>query len=513
MSKPLVIRADANTRMGTGHVMRCIALGQAWQGAGGHVVFIACCTSGLLKERITEEGFLLVELPLPYPESEDDLKTTLETARQVDASWIVTDGYHFDLGYLQAVRKSGFKLLCVDDYNHLAKYEADILLNQNIGAEELEYQCNAECQKLLGSRHVMLRQEFRASKRPERIFPEIGKKILVTLGGSDPGNVSLKVLEALGRLDVASLEVKIIAGPANPHLDSLQTAIEALEIRCELVASVQRMSELMCWADIAISAAGSTCWELCLTGVPFLIIVVAENQRRVASCLTDQGITVNLGGGDQVEPVGIAEKLNSLLFSRSECERMSVAGGRLIDGFGVDRILWHPAKACGLDWFAGRLVVRRMVQQDLKPLFVWINDPQTRENSFIPARVEWATHVKWFDQRVDSSETLLLFAEVDGVLCGHVRYERQGEGQVLLSFLMGPEFRGLGLASPIISHSFDLVVEKFGEVDVLAYSLQANTRSHKAMLSAGLRVIREDCCFMGIQCCEFKTTLVGKSRL
>jgi UDP-2,4-diacetamido-2,4,6-trideoxy-beta-L-altropyranose hydrolase len=511
MSNPLVIRADANTCMGTGHVMRCIALGQAWKRAGGEVFFVSCCASGSITERIAEEGFFLVELGQAYPESENDLNTTMQTARKLGASWIITDGYHFDLGYQRTVRQSGFKLLCVDDYNHLKEYEADILLNQNVGAEELEYQCNAECRKLLGPRHVMLRKEFHSQEKVKRSFPETGRNLLVTLGGSDPGNVSLKVIEALEQLDISDLDVKIIVGPANPHLDSLQKVVDESMIHCELIASVRYMSELMHWADVAISAAGSTCWELCLTGVPFLIVVVAENQRQVAASLSDLGITVNLGDGDKIEPFEIAGELRSLLSNRLTRERMSAAGGRLIDGFGADRVLGYLAKTCGLDWFSGRLVVRRMVEQDSETLFAWINDPQTRNNSFNTTGVEWDTHVEWFKQRMDSSESLLLVAELDGIPCGHVRYEKQADAQVLLSFLVGDDFRGLGLACPIILHSFDLVVEKFGGIEVLAYSLQANIRSHKAMLNAGFRIVREECSFMDTQCCEFITTLGRKS--
>lgn len=507
MSKPLIIRADANTPMGTGHVMRCIALGQAWRDAGGEVVFISCCAFNAIKERIAEEGFSLFELGLAYPESETDLDIAIQTAQELGAAWIVTDGYHFDLGYQQAVRHAGFKLLCVDDYNHLAEYEADILLNQNVGAEELEYHCNPGCRKLLGPRHVMLRKEFRSPDKNRRSFPETVRNCLVTLGGSDPGNVSLKVIEALGRLDHSCLNVKIIAGPANPHLDSLRKAIAASTIECELISSVRNMNELMRWADIAISAAGSTCWELCMTGVPFLMVVAAENQQRVAAYLTELGIAVNLGDGDRVEPFKIAEKLNSLLCNRSERERMSAAGKRLIDGFGTDRILAYPSTTCGLDWFAKRLIVRRMVKPDSDRLFAWINEPQTRENSFNSAQVKWDTHVEWLEQRIDSSENLLLIAELEGIPCGHVRYEKQTDGQVLLSFLVASDYRGLGLAGPIILQSFDLAEEKFGKIEVLAYSLATNIRSHKAMLNAGFQIAREECSFMDTQCCEFKKTL------
>jgi UDP-2,4-diacetamido-2,4,6-trideoxy-beta-L-altropyranose hydrolase len=483
--------------------MRCIALGQAWQGVGGKVIFVTCCTSRSITDRIMDEGFILVELSHSYPESDEDLNATIETARKGGAKWIVTDGYHFDLAYQRAIRESGYKLLCVDDYNHLSEYEADILLNQNIGADELEYRCNSACRTLLGPRYVMLRKEFRQLGKKCRDFRETGKNLLVTLGGADPGNVTIKVIEALSLLSVSELHVKIIVGPANPHLESLQRAVALSSAHCELISSVRHMRELMCWADLVISAAGSTCWELCRVGVPFMVVVVAENQRRVASYLTGCGIAASLGEGDCVEPLEIAKKLEMLLASGTERKRMSLAGGQLVDGLGVDRILAYPAKMTGLDWFSDRLILRYVDENDSEILFAWINDPLVRQCSTSTAMIERSTHEKWFDRVVSSTGCLLLLAEIDGIPCGHIRYEREDDGSLLLSFMVNPMFRGMGLACPIILSSFNFVVEKFGEVDIWAYSLQFNICAHKTLLNAGFRISREDCDYRGVQCCEF----------
>ncbi len=280
MSKTLIFRADANTQMGTGHVMRCIALGQAWKDAGGSVLFVTHCDNGGIIQRVSEEGFDWVELSCSYPETDEDIATTLAVANQHGAEWIVADGYHFDLEYQQSVRRAGFKLLYVDDYNHLPEYEADILLNQNMGVDEMNYSCNSGCTKLLGANYVMLRREFRLAERKERAGPV--RNILITMGGSDPDNASRKVIEALLHSNISDLHVKVVVGPTNPHVESLAQAASEAVLNVELVCSVRDMPSLIQWADFAVSAAGSTCWELAAMKVPFITVILAENQKQAA---------------------------------------------------------------------------------------------------------------------------------------------------------------------------------------------------------------------------------------
>jgi spore coat polysaccharide biosynthesis predicted glycosyltransferase SpsG len=71
MSKVLTIRADADFVMGTGHLMRCLALGQAWKDAGGEVVFVTGCQSGELLRRLRDEGFKVHVLNAIYPNPHD----------------------------------------------------------------------------------------------------------------------------------------------------------------------------------------------------------------------------------------------------------------------------------------------------------------------------------------------------------------------------------------------------------------------------------------------------------
>jgi UDP-2,4-diacetamido-2,4,6-trideoxy-beta-L-altropyranose hydrolase len=490
VNRKLIIRADASTRMGTGHVMRCIALGQAWQDAvqssgvrgQGSVVFTCAEIPDALAERVRSEGFDLVRIDAEKGSAED-VRQTLEAARGTEAKWIITDGYHFGLGCQRAIRAAGLKLLLIDDYNHFPEYEADILLNQNIGAEEIEYRCNPDCRKLLGTKYIMLRREFRRAKPRLRSAPV--RKILVTMGGSDPDNATRKIIEALNQLEMPDLEVKVIVGPANSHLESLRQAVNRSTFDLGLLPDVKDMPALLQWADFSISAAGSTCWELAALGVPFITVILAKNQEQVALKLEKYAGVPCMGWSD-------SELVNRLT---EHCEKyFSSAEGRSaegrtpkIDPFGVDRILRRPSVDSGIDLYKDRLILRNVTMEDAKCLFDWANDFETRKNCFTSAPIPWEEHVNWLQGKLTSDAAILFMLELDGIPCGHIRYDLEDEDEALLSFVVSPDFRGMGLGRFLVERTRGHVIEKWRNATVKAVAFTENIASSEVFEKTGFQ--------------------------
>jgi UDP-2,4-diacetamido-2,4,6-trideoxy-beta-L-altropyranose hydrolase len=335
--RPLLVRADANAAMGSGHVMRCLALVQAWDGRGGPVWFLSRSRNPTLLQRIEAAGAEFLSLP-PDASVHLDLQSTLTLLAELKAAYVVLDGYEFDFEYQRAVRTGGGRLLVIDDTVRLARYDADILLNQNLGAAQLKYNCNSDALVLLGPEYALLRREFTFWRSRLHTVPETARKILVTLGGSDPDNVTLKVIQALRRLEIARLEIRVVAGPANPHIDELSDAAVAFPGRLELLNAVADMAPLMAWADLAVTGAGSTCWELACLGLPAVSLVMAENQRGIAEELGAAGVVFNLGWHEDVTAERIANAVDGLLFSSFRRLRMSQKGRALVDGKGAERV-------------------------------------------------------------------------------------------------------------------------------------------------------------------------------
>ena len=159
----LLIRADASQTIGAGHVMRTLALAQAWQKRGGDVTFLSCQLPGWLAHRIALEGCCIREIPAPHPDRRDLLKT-LHILSESSAPWVVLDGYHLDISYQRALREADCRLLLMDDGIYVSGHEVDILVNQNLGSEQLPYHRDERTTYLLGAQYILLRDDFASGR-------------------------------------------------------------------------------------------------------------------------------------------------------------------------------------------------------------------------------------------------------------------------------------------------------------------------------------------------------------
>ncbi|MBW1804292.1 MAG: UDP-2,4-diacetamido-2,4,6-trideoxy-beta-L-altropyranose hydrolase, partial [Deltaproteobacteria bacterium] len=295
--RTLIVRADATSKMGAGHIMRCLALAQAFQDREGHVTFILNSNSPVLENRLRLEGIDVVHLSGEQElGSRRDSNQSVSIAKEKKAEWAVLDGYHFGGDYQKAFKDEGFKVLAIDDYGHAGYYWADLVLNQNLQADESFYRKKKSYTRLLlGLSYLLLRREFLKWKKQNREIPDVGKRILVTLGGGDFNNVTSKVIQALSMLRLENLEIVTLVGPSNDHYKLLQKVADASPHRVRLKRNVTDMPEILDSSDLAISAGGSTCWELAFLGIPAAILVLAENQRFNAIKMDEACAAVNLG--------------------------------------------------------------------------------------------------------------------------------------------------------------------------------------------------------------------------
>jgi len=332
-----VIRADCGPRVGNGHVMRTLALAQAWKDDGGDVAYFQATTTPGIERRLQAERVGVVYQAVE-PGSDADAESLVHVAVARTASWIVLDGYHFSDRYQHIVKRAGLRLLLLDDVGSSGHFYADIVLNQDLNAAESLYRNREPHAKLLlGTKYVLLRREFRHCPRQPRDFGDRPKTLLVTMGGSDPDNVTRNVIEAVTESARADLIALVVIGPSNPHGPSLEAAAKDCP-RIHLLRSPTNLPELMAQCDVAITAGGSTIWELAYFAVPTIVLVIAENQRPCAEQLQAREACLVLDEAENNRPQVLAGSVDRFLGDSQWRAACSSRLSAMVDGRGAMRV-------------------------------------------------------------------------------------------------------------------------------------------------------------------------------
>ena len=312
----IVFRCDASPKIGAGHVTRCRALALALHEQGVDAVFALAFG--------TVEGFPSVRLPAaPDRLGQVDLEETAAAAREAGAVWVVVDHYGADDSYLSMLRRLGLHVGVIDDRAERDLTAAEWLLNQNIRARELRHRVAPGCVLALGLEYALVRPEFgkaRAHAHGRAAAPD-DADVLVTLGGGDVEAVSAAVVEGFGDVE----------RPLRLHVVGAAGALRSRHA-LDLPGAVRDMPARMLAANVAVTAAGSTCWELMCLGVPLVVLPLDEGQRRNAD-----GIEEARAGVAVTAPAAAAAAAAALLDDPSRRQAMSNAGRALVDGRGAER--------------------------------------------------------------------------------------------------------------------------------------------------------------------------------
>jgi UDP-2,4-diacetamido-2,4,6-trideoxy-beta-L-altropyranose hydrolase len=474
--KPLLlIRVDGSATIGTGHAMRCRALAEAWC-RFGRVHFLCAESTPALDVQLQSVGELS-RLEFVERGSADDARQTLECAEALASDWIVADGYCFGSEWQRVVNCGQTRLLLLDDFGHADHYFADLVLNQNLHAAPDVY-CSREngTELLLGTRYVLLRSEFLEWRKSSREIPPVAKRVLITLGGSDPHNVTTRAVDSVGQLP--ELEISVVVGGSNPHQSAIEAAAARAKSPVQLLVDTSEMPALMASADMAVSAGGTTTWELMFMGLPTVAVTLADNQVDVVAALEKAGLGISAGLFSDVD---FDERLLACVSElRKDAARRRAMGRRareLVDGMGCARVI---AKMRSLD-----LRLRRVREDDGELLWHWANDPLTRSMSFNSDTIEWDSHLKWLHGKLTSPFCYLYVAEHRGNgPIGQVRFDVNGS-RAVISVNVAPEQRGRGHGAAIIVAALRQLQKAVPVHSIDAFIKSENQMSAYAFMKAG----------------------------
>lgn len=436
MKTTLLIRADADTLTGTGHVMRMIALGQMWRARIGRVVFVADAPDSLA-ERLKQEHFEILRV------KRETLTPCqlLTIAEDNQAAWICFDGYSFSSADTQPLRVQGFNVLQLDDYHHQAVYDADILLNPSTTVFDSEYALPPGARVLSGPRYALLRQEFVRHPQIHREQQSGPLRVLLSMGGADPGNFTLQVLRELAHHTLRDIRLTVLLGTANTHQKEITSFCKSLPFHVEVSPPVHDMAEfLFSSVDFVISAAGSTVFEVAYAGLPMAVIQTAENQKYVLDTLQRHNAAFIL---DTENLSSSCAAMVNLWHDTASMQVYANNATQLVDGQGTQRIMREMQAAL--------ISFRRATEEDSPQLFAWRNAPEIRKHSRQCDPIPLECHQKWLSRVLQNPVQNLLIAYNGNAPLGVIRFDEDVCGTATeISIYLVPEKLNQGWGTPLL---------------------------------------------------------------
>lgn len=275
--KKIYIRVDGNETIATGHVMRCLSIAEQLRELGIEAIFVVA--DDRPGELIQSRKFRMEVLNSVWNNLNQEIEQLCNYIRQHEVKILLLDSYYVTKEYLQKLSQYT-KIIYIDDLFRF-DYAVHTIINYSAFVEsdryrELYKQGTLLPVMLLGSAYIPLRKEF--SYQPYRLRESV-KKVLVTTGGTDQLNVTGNVLDSvIGQDDLMQLEYHVIIGCFNRNREQLYV-LEQKYPNIQLHENVTNMSEWMRECDVAVSAGGSTLYELCACGIPTICLEVADNQE------------------------------------------------------------------------------------------------------------------------------------------------------------------------------------------------------------------------------------------
>ncbi len=359
----IIFRVDASLQMGSGHVMRCLTLGQELLRAGAGVCFVCREHEGHMAEQIKQHGISVFKLPPPAQKEKSriagqyadwlgvdwrqDARETIASFDRKDfpwstkdISWLVVDHYTLDSGWHNMLRPYVQQIMVIDDLAN-RRLDCDLLLDQTLDRTAGDYKklVDGHCVFLTGTEFALLRPQFAVYRKMSLFRRKNGRssgRILVSMGGMDPANLSGVALAALELLPWhKNITVDMVLGVHAPHYKEICRRSSESFLKIKVHHAVKNMAELMTRADFAIGTGGITSWERCCLGLPTLLVVEEENQRLIASRLEELGAIIAIQLSEHLQN-DIAAATISLFTNPEKYIAMSNAAANVCHGTGAE---------------------------------------------------------------------------------------------------------------------------------------------------------------------------------
>lgn len=345
VQKMILFRADGNPQLGSGHIMRCLSLADAFREKGVRSTFVIA--EPYMRALVQERGYECLVLDSAYDHLEEELSVFLPLLEKKRPAFVILDSYFVTPDYMAAI-KSKVLLAYIDDLN-MFDYPADLVVNYMLYADRFVYPKSKHY--LLGPQYAPLRKEFQGIPRRTEFGPV--RNVLVSAGGADPEHVALECVRYLREHKAADgITYHLVVGAMNRDAAAIKSLADDQE-QIVLHRQMTDMRSLMLSCDAAISAGGTTLFEICACGLPAVTYVLADNQIMNAASFEDTGLMLCAGDirRNKLFTEQLFERLDMLIVNSALRRKMSEQMQGIIDGHGAERLVsavdkYVPIRLC-----------------------------------------------------------------------------------------------------------------------------------------------------------------------
>ncbi len=288
----VILRADGNSKIGLGHISRCLALAEILS-AEFDCIFVTRDIPESIENQINSICKGLYKIPVHINVGTNEAEWIGKHLLEKGEIFIL-DGYHFDTDYQRAIRGQNYHLICIDDLAD-KHYVADVVINHSGGWSAKDFSAESHTQFCLGPKYALLKQPFLDAAKKRDISTTKTQNILLCLGGADPKNDTLHILKKLKSLDTKE-KIKVILGAAYLHRDELEKYISLHLPNVELFSNIppNKMVAVMRECPVAILPPSTIAYEYLHVGGILFLHQIADNQKHIKHFLLKNKLAFEL---------------------------------------------------------------------------------------------------------------------------------------------------------------------------------------------------------------------------
>lgn len=449
----ILFRADGNTQMGLGHIIRSSALAAMLRDTYHCVLITACDLPDILHQM--QSVFHEV-----IPVLGNDPLDLADHASPSDL--LVLDGYAFDESFQRVLAGKKIDFFCIDDI-HAYPFLAKAIINHSGGLSINDYKALPDTQFYLGPRYALLRPCFLDAARSRRKNPD-NRDCFLCFGGADPGNRTLSVLRDRQLMERLSFDhIHVVVGSAYRFTEELKEFARGKDhITLHRSLAPEDMVRVMQQCAFAICSPSTVVYEYMSAGGVVYLDQIADNQKDVIRYMVDEGLAFRLSDAGLIAVGSMQDSMDRQ--------------ARYFDGGSGERL----RKAFRLYLESRSLKIRRANENDLITCFDWANDPEVRAQSYNQSVISLEGHRAWFTGKLSDPNTFFYILERENKPVAQIRFQ-VANGEAVLGYLADKSIRSKGFGTSILGMGIRRFVEDYRKpVRITGFVKNSNPASQRS---------------------------------